>query len=152
MTLARPAAVVGATVNDIDTPALVIDLDAMQRNLATMATFAREHKVMLRPHAKMHKSATIAKLQIAAGAVGVCVQKLGEAEAFADTGVTDIYISNEVIAPHKLARLAVLAKRITLAVAVDSALGIDRLAAALKAAGSNVNVFVEIDEIGRAHV
>jgi D-serine deaminase-like pyridoxal phosphate-dependent protein len=145
MTHALPAAAVGSSVNDIDTPALVIDLDAMQRNLATMATFAREHKVMLRPHAKMHKSAAIAKLQMAAGAVGVCVQKLSEAEALAGAGVANIYISNEVIAPHKLARLALLAKRITLAVAVDSMLGLDRLAEALKAAGSNVNVFVEID-------
>lgn len=144
MTQNKPA-VVGASVNDIDTPALVIDLDAMQRNLATMAGFAREHKLMLRPHAKMHKSAAIAKLQVAAGAVGVCVQKLSEAEALADAGLTDIYISNEVIAPHKLARLAQLAKRITLAVAVDSTLGIDRLAEALKVAGSSVNVFVEID-------
>jgi D-serine deaminase-like pyridoxal phosphate-dependent protein len=143
--MTRPAAMVGASVDHIDTPALVIDLDAMQRNLAAMATFAREHKVMLRPHAKMHKSAAIAKLQMAAGAVGVCVQKLSEAEALADAGVTDLYISNEVIAPHKLARLAALAKRVSLAVAVDSALGIDRLAEALKAAGSYANVFVEID-------
>jgi D-serine deaminase-like pyridoxal phosphate-dependent protein len=145
MTHARPAAMVGASVGDIDTPALVIDLDAMQRNLGAMAAFAREHKLLLRPHAKMHKSAAIAKLQMAAGAVGVCVQKLSEVEALADAGIEDIYISNEVIAPHKLARLAVLAKRITLAVAVDSTLGVDRLAEALKVAGSSVNVFVEID-------
>jgi D-serine deaminase-like pyridoxal phosphate-dependent protein len=141
----HPAAAVGASVDQIDTPALVIDLDAMQRNLVAMAAFAREHKVRLRPHAKMHKCAAIAKLQMAAGAVGVCVQKLSEAEALADAGVADIFISNEVIAPHKLARLALLAKRITLAVAVDSALGIDRLAEALKGAGSSVGVFVEID-------
>jgi D-serine deaminase-like pyridoxal phosphate-dependent protein len=141
----HPAAAVGASVDQIDTPALVIDLDAMQRNLVAMAAFAREHKVRLRPHAKMHKCASIAKLQMAAGAVGVCVQKLSEAEALADAGVADIFISNEVIAPHKLARLALLAKRITLAVAVDFALGIDRLAEALKGAGSSVGVFVEID-------
>ena len=143
--MTRPAAVIGGSVDTIDTPALVIDLDAMQHNLAVMAAFAREHKLRLRPHAKMHKCAAIAKLQIAAGAVGVCVQKLSEAEALADAGINDIYISNEVIAPHKLARLAQLAGRITLAVAVDSALGITRLAEALKAAGSSVNVFVEID-------
>ena len=141
----RPAAVIGGSVDTIDTPALVIDLDAMQHNLAVMAAFAREHKLRLRPHAKMHKCAAIAKLQIAAGAVGVCVQKLSEAEALADAGINDIYISNEVIAPHKLARLAQLAGRITLAVAVDSALGITRLGEALEAAGSSVNVFVEID-------
>lgn len=140
-----PAARVGDPVGAIDTPALVIDLDAMERNLAALAAFARQHGVRLRPHAKMHKSAALARLQIAAGAVGVCVQKVGEAEALADAGIDDIYITNEVVAESKLARLAALAGRIRLAVAVDSALGIDRLAAALKAAGSSVDVFVEID-------
>ena len=140
-----PAARVGDPVDAIDTPALVIDLDAMERNLNAMAAFARERGLRLRPHAKMHKSAAIAKLQIAAGAVGVCVQKLDEAQALADADITDLYISNEVVASAKLARLAALAGRVTLAVAVDSALGIERLAAALKAAGSSAEVFVEID-------
>ena len=142
---ARPAAAVGDPVAAIDTPALVIDLDAMERNLAAMAGFARKHGLALRPHAKMHKCAAIAKLQMQAGAVGVCVQKLSEAEALAEAGVADIFISNEVIDIAKLTRLATLAGRIKLAVAVDSALGIDRLALALKAAGSMVDVFVEID-------
>jgi D-serine deaminase-like pyridoxal phosphate-dependent protein len=140
-----PAARVGDPVDAIDTPALVIDLDAMERNLATMAAFAREHRLRLRPHAKMHKSAQIARLQIGAGAVGVCVQKVGEAEALAAAGVTDLYVSNEVVDTAKLARLAALAGRVKLAVAVDSALGIERLAAALKAAGTSPDVFVEID-------
>ena len=140
-----PAALVGDSVDAIDTPALVIDLDAMERNLAAMAGFAREHGLRLRPHAKMHKSGHIAMLQMQAGAVGVCVQKVGEAEALADAGVTDIYISNEVIAPTKLARVAALAGRVTLAIAVDSKLGVDRLAAALQAAGTVLDVFVEID-------
>ena len=139
------AARVGDPVDAIDTPALVVDLDAMERNLAAMAAFVRERGLRLRPHAKMHKSAVLAKLQIAAGAVGVCVQKLGEAEALADGGVGDIFISNEVVAVAKLARLAALAGRVKLAVAVDSALGIERLAAALQAAGTSVDVFVEID-------
>ena len=89
----------GDGVAAIDTPALVIDLDAMERNLAALAAFARRHGVRLRPHAKMHKSATIARLQMAAGAVGVCVQKTSEAEALAAAGIADIYISNEVIDP-----------------------------------------------------
>ena len=141
----RPPARIGDSVAAIDTPALVIDLDAMERNLATMADFARAHRVRLRPHAKMHKCAAIAQLQIAAGAVGVCVQKVSEAEALADAGVADIFISNEVIAEAKLARVAALAGRIRLAIAVDSALGVQRLADALKAAGSGLDVFVEID-------
>ena len=141
----RPAARVGDPVAAIDTPALVIDLDAMERNLAAMAAFARTHHVALRPHAKLHKSAQMAKLQMSAGAVGVCVQKLSEAEALSEAGVLDVFISNEVIDAAKLARLAALAGRVKLAVAVDSALGIERLALALKAAGTMVDVFVEID-------
>jgi len=140
-----PAARIGDPVDAIETPALVIELDAMQRNLARMADFARDHKVRLRPHAKLHKSGVIAQLQMRAGAVGVCVQKLSEAEALADAGVADIFISNEVIALSKLERVAALAKRIKLAIAVDSVLGVERLAAALKAAGSTLDVFVEID-------
>ena len=136
---------VGDGVDAIATPALVIDLDAMRRNIERMATFARKHGIALRPHAKTHKSAAIARLQIEAGAVGVCVQKLSEAEALAAAGVTDIFISNEIVDAAKLARLAMLARRITLAVAVDSMLGVDRLAAALQAAGASVDVFVEID-------
>ena len=93
----RSSARRGDPVATVATPALVIDLDAMERNLAAMAVFARSHGVRLRPHAKMHKSAAIAKAQIAAGAVGVCVQKLSEAEVLADAGIADIYISNEVI-------------------------------------------------------
>ena len=142
---AAPAAAVGDPVAAIDTPALVIDLDAMERNLAAMAGFARTHGMRLRPHAKTHKCAALARRQIAAGAVGVCVQKIGEAEALADAGIDDVYLSNQVVDPAKLARLAALAGRIKLAVAVDSVLGIERLAAALRAAGSSAEVFVEID-------
>jgi len=141
----KSSARLGDPVAKVATPALVIDLDAMERNLATMASYARSHGVRLRPHAKMHKSAAIAKAQIAAGAVGVCVQKLSEAEALADEGITDIFISNEVIDEAKLTRVAALAGRIELAIAVDSTLGVDRLANACKDAGSAPSVFVEID-------
>jgi D-serine deaminase-like pyridoxal phosphate-dependent protein len=135
----------GTPIAQVDTPALVIDLDAMQRNLAAMAAYARERRMRLRPHAKMHKSATIAKLQIEAGAVGVCVQKLSEAEVLAELGVADIYITNELVDPAKLDRFAALAGHIRLAIAVDSALGVERLASALKARGASADVFVEID-------
>jgi D-serine deaminase-like pyridoxal phosphate-dependent protein len=151
---ASPAvhAVIGASVATIDTPALVVDLDAMDRNIAALAAFANAHGVKLRPHAKMHKCAAIAALQVAAGAVGVCVQKTSEAEALADAGVRDIYISNEVVDPAKLARVAALAKRVKLAIAVDSDVGVDRLAAALAylsdADRASVDVFVEI-EVGQ---
>ncbi|AMO23594.1 DSD1 family PLP-dependent enzyme [Ramlibacter solisilvae] len=144
---------VGRSVTDIDTPALVVDLDAMKRNITRMAEFARKHGVRWRPHAKMHKSAELARLQVAAGAVGVCVQKTAEAEAMAAGGVNDIYISNEVIAPHKLARVAALANLLAdrggqLAIAVDSVEGIRRLSQAMEESGklrAVVDVFVEID-------
>ena len=149
------ASLTGQGVEAIDTPALVIDLDAMERNLARMAAFARTHGVRLRPHAKMHKSAALAALQMQAGAVGVCVQKTSEAEVLATAGVTDLYISNEVIDPAKLQRVATLAQRLQaaggrLANAVDSLEGIARLAAAVEgraagAAQTLVDVFVEID-------
>ncbi len=135
----------GAPVSAIDTPALVIDLDAMERNLATMAAFARSHGVRLRPHAKMHKSATLARLQMAAGAVGVCVQKTSEAEALAAAGIDDLFISNEVIDAAKLARVAALARCVRLAIAVDSAEGVERLAMAMRGTGATIEVFVEVD-------
>jgi D-serine deaminase-like pyridoxal phosphate-dependent protein len=150
------AHLVGQSVNAIDTPGLVVDLDAMKRNLGRMAEFARKHGVRWRPHAKMHKSVALAKLQMHAGAVGVCVQKTSEAEAMVAGGIYDVYISNEVIAGWKLARVAALAHRVAaeggkLAIAVDSAEGVGRLATAMNDARAQhgtsamIDVFVEID-------
>ncbi|MDO8904439.1 DSD1 family PLP-dependent enzyme [Hydrogenophaga sp.] len=142
---------VGHGVAMVDTPALVIDLDAMDRNLARMADFAQTHGLRLRPHAKMYKSTELALLQMAHGAVGVCVQKTDEALALARGGVSDIYISNEVIAPAKLQRLAEAIRtcRTRFAIAVDSAQGIDALAHALADTGVDqpaaMDVFIEID-------
>lgn len=141
---------IGQTIAAIDTPALVIDLDAMERNLHRMADFCRARGLRLRPHAKMHKCAELAKLQMAHGAVGVCVQKPDEALILSARGVNDIYISNQVVDPAKLARLAraVCSRRGRFAIAVDSALGVQRLADALTDAGagpSAIDVFVEID-------
>jgi D-serine deaminase-like pyridoxal phosphate-dependent protein len=146
------AALVGQGVDAIDTPALVIDLDAMHRNIERMAAFARGRGLRWRPHAKMHKSAELALLQMAAGAVGACVQKTSEAEAMAAGGVNDIYISNEVVSARKLARVAALARELAarggrLAIAVDSLDGIVALARAMEqqAGGAPIDVFVEID-------
>jgi D-serine deaminase-like pyridoxal phosphate-dependent protein len=142
--------ILGKPVSAIDTPALVIDLDAMERNLASMAAFAVLHGIKLRPHAKMHKSATLAKLQMAGGAVGVCVQKTSEAEALAALGVNDIYISNEVVSPFKLKRVVTLARELhalggQLAIAVDSLEGLRRLAQAAHGHHTLIRVFIEID-------
>jgi D-serine deaminase-like pyridoxal phosphate-dependent protein len=147
---------IGQSVDAIDTPALVIDLDAMKRNLSRMAEFARKHGVRWRPHAKMHKSAELARLQLQAGAVGVCVQKTSEAEAMVAGGICDVYISNEVVAAGKLARVATLANQAAakhgqLAIAVDSIESITRLAIAMNESrterGGNavIDVFIEID-------
>ena len=142
----RPlAAQPGDAVAAIDTPALVVDLDALERNVERMASFVRERGLRLRPHAKTHKCAAIARLQLSAGAVGVCVQKLSEAEALADAGIDDIYVSNQIVDARKLERVAQLARRVRLALAVDHALGIERLADAVQRAGSRLAVYVEID-------
>lgn len=143
---------IGQRVDAIDTPALVVDLDAMDRNIQRMADFARKHQVRWRPHAKLHKSAELALLQQRAGAQGVCVQKVAEAEALAAGGVDDITITNQVIAMPKLHRVARLAAQLAarggrLGVAVDHIDGIERLAEAMAQSGSNagIDVLVEID-------
>jgi D-serine deaminase-like pyridoxal phosphate-dependent protein len=149
-------ALVGAGTEAIDTPTLVVDMDAMMRNLSRMAEFARKHDIRWRPHAKMHKSSSLAKLQMQAGATGVCVQKTAEAEAMVAGGVYDVFITNEVIAPNKLARVAGLAHRVAaengkLAIAVDSVEGVRRLSQAMNEAREQfgspavIDVFVEID-------
>ncbi len=149
---------IGKPVHDIDTPALVVDLDAMHRNLARMAEFARKHHVLWRPHAKLHKSVWLASLQLQAGAAGVCVQKTAEAEIMVAGGIYNVYISNEVIAPAKLARVAALTQAVAphggqIAIAVDSLEGITRLAQAMTDARTGarsgtatvIDVLVEID-------
>lgn len=143
-------ALVGQGVDAIDTPALVVDLDAAERNLRRMAGFAAAHGMRLRPHGKMHKSAWFARLQVQAGAVGLCVQTVAEAEALAAGGIDDVYISNEIVSASKLQRVAALAEQLQarggrLAIAVDSADGVARLAQAMAAAAAAIDVFIEID-------
>src|SRR6476620_978805 len=114
-----PPATAGMHLAQVDTPALLIDLDAFERNLERMAAFARKAGVRVRPHAKTHKSPDIAKRQIALGAVGMCCQKVSEAEAMVDGGVGDVLVSNEVVGTRKIARLAELSKRARVGVCVD---------------------------------
>jgi len=128
---------------EVDTPALLLDLDAFERNVATMAEAARW--LRLRPHAKSHKCPEIAKRQIAAGAVGVCCQKVSEAEALVAGGVGDVLIANEVVGRAKLARLAELAKRAHVSVCVDDASIAGELDDAARAAGVRLDVLVEVD-------
>ncbi len=143
--LQPPPAEPGMPVDAIDTPALVVDLDAFEANLDTMARLAAEAGVKLRPHAKTHKSPVIAHLQMARGAVGQCVQKVAEAEVLAWGGVPDILVSNEVVGPRKLARLAALTRICTIAVCADDPRGIALIEAAAKEARVRITVLVEID-------
>lgn len=130
----------------LNTPVLVIDRDALQRNIDAMAGFARTKGLALRPHAKTHKSVDIAKLQIAAGAEGVCCAKMGEAEALAAGGITNILMTSPVVTPQAIERLVALNGKITeLRVVADNPDNVDALAAAAGAAGNVLNVLVDID-------
>jgi D-serine deaminase-like pyridoxal phosphate-dependent protein len=143
--LQRPPAEPGMSEDEIDTPALVIDLDAFEANLTAMARSLEGSSVTLRPHAKTHKSPVIAQLQIAHGAVGQCVQKVGEAEALAWGGVRDILVTNEVVGARKLARLAALAHIARIGVCADHPDQVAALDAAAAEAGVTLDVYVEID-------
>src|SRR6266566_3234352 len=128
-----PPAEIGVPVAEVETPALIIDLDALDRNIAKMAEFARASGVRVRPHAKTHKSTAIALRQIALGAVGQCVQKVGEAEVLVRGGVKDVLVSNQVVGERKLRRLAALAKEATVALCFDSAEQVDAVRETLDA-------------------
>jgi D-serine deaminase-like pyridoxal phosphate-dependent protein len=130
----------------VDTPALVIDLDAFERNLKRMADFvAARPGVRLRAHAKTHKSPIIAARQVALGAVGVCCQKVSEAEAMVEGGIGDVLVTNEVAGAAKLERLAALALRATIGVCVDDPGNVAELEAAAARAGARLDVLVEIE-------
>jgi len=140
-----PPAEIGAPADAVDTPALVLELDAFERNMQRMTFAVRGAGVRLRPHAKSHKCPEIALRQVAAGAVGVCCQKTSEAEAMVDGGVRDVFVSNEVVGAAKLARLARLAQRARVSVCVDDAGNVAELERAARAAGAEIRVLVEIN-------
>lgn len=144
MNTAAPASI-GMPLAEVDTPALILDLDVFERNLQAMADAVRGRPVRLRPHAKSHKCAEIALRQIAAGAVGVCCQKVSEAEALVAGGVGDVLIANEVVGAAKLERLAALARAAQLAVCADAAENVRELDAAAARAGVRLDVLVEIN-------
>jgi D-serine deaminase-like pyridoxal phosphate-dependent protein len=131
--------------DEVDTPALLIDLDAFEANLDAMAAFLDGTGVKLRAHAKTHKSPVIARLQMARGAVGQCVQKVAEAEILAWGGVPDIIVTNQVVGAAKLARLAALDGIARIAVCVDDAAQVSQAEAAARGADIRLPVLVEID-------
>jgi len=139
-------AVPGMAEAEVQTPCLVIDLDMLDRNIAAMQRFADEMGVRLRVHGKMHKSADIARLQIAAGACGICCQKVSEAEAFARAGIADILVSNQVRDAAKIDRLARLPKLgARIIVCIDDPANVTELSAAAVRHGTQIEVLVEID-------
>jgi D-serine deaminase-like pyridoxal phosphate-dependent protein len=143
--LQAPPAEPGMREDEVDTPALIVDLDAFEHNLDKMAALLAPTGVKLRAHAKTHKSPVIAKLQMARGAVGQCVQKTSEAEVLAWGGIPDILISNEVVGARKLARACALAKIAKIAICVDDPAQVDAIEAAAADAGIRMSVLVEID-------
>ena len=145
MGLLTNCADIGTPADQIDTPALVVDLDAYEKNLDRMAAQVRAWPVRLRPHAKTHKSPVVALHQIARGAVGVCCQKVSEAEAMVEGGVLDVLIANEVVGAAKVKRLAALAKRAKIAACADDAGNVAELDAAAREAGVKLDVLVEVN-------
>jgi D-serine deaminase-like pyridoxal phosphate-dependent protein len=128
---------------DLNTPVLVLDIDALDRNIAMMGGLTAARGIGLRPHGKTHKSVDIAKRQIAAGAVGICCAKIGEAEVLADGGITGILITSPVAAPRAIERLASLAKRAEgLMAVVDHPAVAARIDAALD---TSLDVIIDID-------
>jgi D-serine deaminase-like pyridoxal phosphate-dependent protein len=135
----RAPAKVGDRLEDVDTPALILDLDAFEANQKTLFSSVK-NRVRIRPHAKTHKCPDVAKRQIALGAVGMCCQKVSEAEAMVEGGVADVLVSNEVVGAKKLERLAALSRRARIGVCVDNAENVAQLK-------GDLDVYIEL-EIG----
>jgi 3-hydroxy-D-aspartate aldolase len=140
----RPADV-GAHLADVDTPALLLDLDAFERNLEAMARLLSGWPGRLRPHAKSHKCSEIARRQVALGAVGVCCQKVSEAEVMVRGGIHDVVVVNEVVGATKLARLARLARVARIGIATDDAGQVENLERAARDADATLDVLVEVE-------
>jgi D-serine deaminase-like pyridoxal phosphate-dependent protein len=135
----------GCSIDELDTPALCIDLSVMERNIRHMAKLCRKHGVAWRPHSKAHKSPQIARMEIDAGAIGVTCAKLGEAEVMAEGGIRDILVANQVVGPQKMRRLAEVCRKADLILAVDHADQARAVSQATSAAGVCVRLIVEVD-------
>jgi len=130
---------------DLDTPAVLIDLDKLEQNIQRMAAFAKTQKINLRPHMKTHKIPQIAHMQLRAGAVGVTCQKLGEAEIMAAHGIDDIFITYMIVGAPKLERLAQLKRRAKVCTAIDSEEALAPLAAHMQQEGFPHEVMIEVN-------
>ncbi len=135
----------GASETDIDTPALLIDLDAFEANMTAVHQRIVAAGLRVRPHGKAHKCPDIARLQMAAGACGICCQKASEAEVFADAGIKDILITNQLVGRAKVERAARLAQRVRLGVCVDHALQVEQIGEAARRHDARIEVLIEVD-------
>jgi len=136
-------------IYDLDTPALVIDLDVLERNIADMAAHCKDLGIALRVHTKTHKVPEIAQMQLAAGSQGIVCQKVGEAEVMARAGIRDILIPYNILGTQKLRRLTALAKMAAITVAADSEETVRGLSAQAVADGVTIRVLVEADTGGQ---
>src|SRR5262245_14029002 len=144
---------VGRGVAELPTPAPLVDLDALEANIAAMAEFFGPLPARLRPHAKTHRAPAVARRQIAAGAGGITCAKVGMAEAMLDGGIADLFVANQVVAPQAIVRLCRLASRAAITVAVDDARNVADLSAAARTHHVILNVVVEVDAgMGRCGV
>jgi D-serine deaminase-like pyridoxal phosphate-dependent protein len=137
---------VGTPAEELDTPALVVDLDALAQNIETVHAFFRGHDARLRPHVEAHRCPAIAHMQLDAGGTvgGISCTTVGEAEAFAQSDFSDIFIANEIVSPPKIARLCALARRVKVTVAADNPQNVKDLSEAAQQSGVTLNVAVDI--------
>jgi D-serine deaminase-like pyridoxal phosphate-dependent protein len=133
------------SIYDLDTPALLVDLPKLQRNIASMQALADANGVALRPHTKTHKSPVIARMQVEAGARGITVAKIGEAGVMVEAGFDDLFIAYPIVGEAKYRRLLPLMERARIAVAADSLRGVEMLSAFFGPAGVELSVLVEVD-------
>ena len=139
------AGLIGQPVSALDTPALPVDLDVMEANMARIVAACRTHGVGWRPHSKAHKTLEIARMQLAAGAIGITCAKVGEAEVMAAAGIRDILIANQIVGTAKVERLLALAERADPIVCVDSVENVTELDAAFLRTERRLRVLIEVD-------
>src|SRR6476661_4980100 len=132
-------------VSELDTPAVIVDLDVMERNLSRMAEYCRNHGLSLRPHAKTHKIPALAHKQIESGAVGITVAKLDEAEIMIESGIRDVLIAYPIATEHKAQRLANLAERARVAVSLDSEEAARTVSRQANERDVTIGILVELD-------
>src|SRR4051794_18591721 len=136
---------VGLPLSEIDTPALVVDLDILEQNIAHMAGEIKKRGASWRPHSKAVKTPAIVHMEIAAGAIGVTCAKVGEAEVMGANGIKDILIANQVVGPIKTRRFAALCGTADAIVAVDNRENVLEHQAAARAAGTKPRIIIEVN-------